>query len=790
MIRFFSVAVLAALCSLAAVSNAFAQQLRISGTVDDSSGGVVPDAKVILRDPAGSTSQANTDAAGKYQFDGLMPGAYELIVSRDGFASTTRAVTLGNDSSTINVTLQVADLVTAIKVVAVGGLSDSLIVPTTAGGRLDLPLIDTPASATTLSGTDIRLRGDVSVNAAVSRAVGITAQTNVRSGGNSVAARGFGGSSVAFLYDGIRNSAALGNLGWPYDTWTVERIEVLNGPASVLYGIGGIGGSINIVPRRPSANAQQTVRVSGGSFDTFKAALGATGPISERVLYRVDISRQQSEGFIDRGKNSSWAFAGALAFLVSDKLKATLLTDWSYIKPMAYYGLPMVNGVPSRALRKENYITGDNKVYYDDKSTRAEVDWAPRPGLTVKSTTSFFLGDRLWRHGATEFNYRPATNDIIRSGYLQFAHDQFQWNNLTEVRLKSRIGSRENTLAFGGEVERVNYQWSGLSWPGATSVVSLFDPVPGLTLPASTATVRDQRNLWNRYSVFAEDRLELTPAFSAVGGVRLDSQALHRIDLTIPNSGQTDRTYSPVNWRVGGVYKVRRDTSLYAQYSKAVDAIGGVSITAAQMALNPSRGFQFEAGVKQSARDGRVEWTIAGYRIVKKDLLVPDPLVLANLIQVGQQSSQGVEATLGFDVVSGLRIGFNGTLLKPQFDEFFENVGGVRTSREGNKPTNVPWQAGNLLATWSFSNNWLAQGSVRFVGKRFINTTNTLSLPSYTVVDASLRRSISERVAIDFRLNNVFNEFYAFSFAGNGRGGGNWNLGTPRSFELSLTTGF
>jgi len=290
--------------------------------------------------------------------------------------------------------------------------------------------------------------------------------------------------------------------------------------------------------------------------------------------------------------------------------------------------------------------------------------------------------------------------------------------------------------------------------------------------------------------VFAEDRLELTPALSVVGGVRLDSQALDRIDLTRSVDNEIERRYSPVNWRAGSVYKVRRDTSLYAQYSKAVDAIGGVSITAAQMLLNPSRGFQFEAGVKQSALDGRVEWTLAGYRIVKKDLLVPDPLVLATLIQVGQQSSQGVEATLDVDVVSGLRVSFNGTVLRPRFDEFFENVGGVRTSREGNQPTNVPSQSANLLASWSFANQWLAQGSVRYVGQRFINTANAQSLPSYTVVDASVRRSVSDKVAIDLRLNNLFDEFYAFSFAGNGRGGGNWNLGMPRSFELSITAGF
>jgi iron complex outermembrane receptor protein len=124
---------------------------------------------------------------------------------------------------------------------ASGMLTNSLIATTNAGSRLGLTALDTPASVTTLAGTDIRLRGDVSVNSSVTRAVGITSTMSTGGGGNTVAARGFGGSSVAFLYDGIRNQAGLGNRGWPYDPWTVDRIEVLNGPASVLYGIGASG---------------------------------------------------------------------------------------------------------------------------------------------------------------------------------------------------------------------------------------------------------------------------------------------------------------------------------------------------------------------------------------------------------------------------------------------------------------------------------------------------------------------------------------------------------------------
>lgn len=775
---------------LAVTPDAFGQQLRISGTVDDGIG-VVPAANVTLRNAAGATMHSGTDGSGRYAFDGLSSGVYHVTVTVDGYAPASRSVTLTDRSPTVDVTLRVAEIVTSVQVTAVGALGSSLAAPTLAGSRLNLATIDIPASATTLSGVDIRLRGDVSVNAAVTRAVGITSTYNVGGGGNTVAARGFGGSSVAFMYDGIRNMAGLGNLGWPYDPWTVERIEVLNGPSSVLFGIGGIGGSINIVPRRPVADRQHATRVSMGSFGTYKAAVDTTGPLTERLLYRVDISRQQSDGYIDRGKSESTAVSGSLAFLSSDTLKLTLMNDWAYIKPMNYNGLPMINGVTRPELREQNYGTNDVDVYFNENSTRLELDWIPRPGVSVRNTASFLHGDRLWQQGPTQLNYEPATNEVIRAGFGKFEQDQNQFNDQIEVAWHGRIAGRENTFVVGGDVERLAFTRIVTQWPGRTSVVSLLNPVPG-TYPEMGATITQaQTSFVNRFSIFTEERLELTPALSVVGGLRFDNQAVTRRDLVTAAGTEVKRTYRPVNWRAGAVYEIRPNTNLYGQFSKATDALSGVSgITAAQMAFDPSRGWQIELGIKQSARDGRLEWTLAGYRIVKTDLLIPDPIQIATLIQVGSQSSRGVEATLGFDVVSGLRIGINGTVLEPQFDEFFENVGGVRTSRGGNRPTNVPWKSGNLLATWSFRRNWLAQGSLRYVGERYIDTANTLVLPSYTVVDANLRRSLTSKMAVDLRLANLFDKFYAYNFSGNGRGGGNWNVGAPRAVELSLTAEF
>jgi hypothetical protein len=218
--RRIGLCVLSFLCSLffTTGTTVFAQQLSITGTVDDGTG-VVPDVTVTLRDAAGAVKEVTTDTVGTYRINGLKPGEYQLVVGREGYATANRTVVVTKQSRTVNITLQVGALSTSVDVVGVaaGALTNSLTSSTNAGSRLDLTALDTPASVTTLSGTDIRLRGDISINSSVTRAVGVTSTFSVGGGGNTVAARGFGGSSIAFMYDGIRNQAGLGNLGWPYD---------------------------------------------------------------------------------------------------------------------------------------------------------------------------------------------------------------------------------------------------------------------------------------------------------------------------------------------------------------------------------------------------------------------------------------------------------------------------------------------------------------------------------------------------------------------------------------------
>src|SRR6185436_7870806 len=157
--------------------------------------------------------------------------------------------------------------------------------------------------------------------------------------------------------------------------------------------------------------------------------------------------------------------------------------------------------------------------------------------------------------------------------------------------------------------------------------------------------------------------------------------------------------------------------NIYAQYATAIDPVANACcISAAQLDYAMSEGKQTEIGLKQSAWDGRLEWTLAAYDITKNKLLTPNPNDLGSSIQVGEQSSRGVEASIAVSFAETWRIELNGTVLRARYEDFSEVVNGKSESRKGNRPINTPERSANLWLTWAFLPHWNAQAGARYVG--------------------------------------------------------------------------
>lgn len=764
---------------------AFAQAGGLTGRVSDPQGGVIVGAVVTLSPVAGNARTTRTANDGSFTFEQLPAGDYTVEIEAPGFTTARQRVNIASATRTLNVPLQIAGLVEDVSVT--GSAATTLTQPTLTASRLGLSLLDLPASVHIISGEAIRERGDISVAEAKGRAVGVVTQADPGNGGGSVSARGFGGvGSVMQLFDGDQLFVGAGTVTFPFDPWTVDRIEVLGGPSSVLYGTGAIGGVVNVVPRKPNPFFRENeLRIAGGSFNSFRAAADSAGPITDRTAYRADLSYNRSDGWIERGTSDSTAVSASLRHEVTPTLSLTISEDFGYQNPDTYFGTPSLNGRVDESIRKINYNVADADIWYRDNWTQVKAEWTPSATFRLRSGLQVLDTQRHWKN-LENYTIDPAAETVFREFYLEIFHRQRQYGNRTDALVNSRLFGRANTLTVGFDYNFVRFQHENNGPFLGESTVDLRNPVPGTFINAAGTSPRF-RTRTHRVAMFAEDRFVLSPRVSLVAGVRVDRYDVDRRDLV--TNGSAARAYAPASWRGGVVYAVRPALSIYGQYSTATDVIGNVvSNSPARLLLDPTVGRQVEAGVKQTFWQRRGEWTFAGYYIVKENLLAADPNNPGTQLQIGQQSSRGIETTFAISLPQGVRVDANLALLDARFDDFSQNVRGVAVSRAGNTPPNIAEQSANLWVTWDAPRDWQFRGGLRYVGDRFWNNANAGTVPGYTVIDAGVRRRLTANVAVDLRTYNLSDRLYATTYYDSTEP--QWLLGRPRSAEVALIVGF
>ena len=574
-------------------------------------------------------------------------------------------------------------------------------------------------------------RGQHTINDAVTQdATGFTASPAPGNGGLSFNTRGFtGNGTVMTLYDGTRLYVGSGTLTFPFDTWSAQRIEVLRGPASVMYGEGAIGGAINVISKMPLSTPRNEAEVSVDSNLTRRLAVDSGGPINKDVSYRVTAIGNMSDGWVDRDKTSNVAVSAAVRVQASDTLAWTLSSDYGDRSPSRYFGTPLINGKLDESLRFKNFNVTDSNIRYRDSWNQLKTEWDVTDAITIHNVLYYLNSQRHW-HDVESYAWNPKTGLIDRSSYIEIFHDQQQIGDRMDATLRGHVLGMTNEFVAGFDVNRIEFTHTNNSPFGGTSSVNPTSFDPGLFL-SPNATVPAFHSVTNQYALFAENRLSVTEQLSVVGGARLDQPTIERADLITPANG-FEKSFSAPSWRAGAVYNPVKDLALYGQYSTAVDPVSNlITLTLPNKDFQLSTGKQAEIGIKQSFWQGRGEWTLAGYQIVKNNLLARDPSNPANTIaqQIGQQSSRGVEATLGLVLDGGWRIDANTAWLRAKYDDFTQLLNGQIVNFAGNVPVNVPQQVSNIWLTWAFAPQWSVNAGVQIVGKTFADNANTLTPP-------------------------------------------------------------
>ena len=666
---------------------------------------------------------------------------------------------------------------------------------TDTGSRLGLTARETPAIVDILSERQIAELGARTNVEALNRAPGVTSSLVATSPG-APTMRGFSGGAVGLLYDGMR-VATPGIFSRASDSFMFERIEILKGPASVLYGEGALAGAINLVPKRAELGRDRTSALASyGSFDSVRLAGDVNLALGERAALRGVAAHGRSNGYVNDAAAEFLASSLSATFKPTDRLTLELAADYSEDDyDTADLGIPLVpralardpsaaatgpgDLVIDRALRKTNYNVTDAVLTSDTLWLRSRVRWDINDALTFSNELGDYRSDRRFIN-AEIFSFNRGSGLLDRSTGI-VTHDIEYTIERPTLSGDVTIGGLRNRFAIGAELSSLSF--ATRRYFSTTTSVDLFAPVRG-TFPGGTGSVPppNQKSDVDVAAVFFENAMNLSSRWIIAGGLRHDWIDL---DRRLLDSAPFEREYSAMSYRLGTVYDLAPKTQLFAQYSKAVAPIGNLLlISLANSRFDLSEGDAIEAGIKSSFWDDRVDVTLAGYRLVQDGIITRDPANPTLSVQGGQQSSRGVELSLSASLTSQLRIDANYTKLDAEFDELIE-AGGI--SRAGKTPPRIPETVANLFAFYSFEALPVTvSAGLRHAGRFYTDNANTIRARGYTTFDAALGYKVSFG-EITVRGRNLSDEFYVdYSDVSSTQ----FQVAQPRSVEIAVLASF
>lgn len=347
-----------------------------------------------------------------------------------------------------------------------------------------------------------------------------------------------------------------------------------------------------------------------------------------------------------------------------------------------------------------------------------------------------------------------------------------------ELTHNGELFNQRSDWAFGLDYN-VNHHTGFPTSSGVFDVIDPFNFDPGNFSDLGIGALQQGRsNRVEMLSAFIENRQGLTNRLSLVTALRYD-----HIDFRLiksPGSTATTSQWDTFSGRVGLVFDLNDDVSVYSQYSTSSEPPGGTLTTSSNSTIDNfdiSKGRQIEIGAKFNYLDDRGSATIAAYHIVRENFLVRDPNDNSQFLQVGQQTSKGIELASSFEFTSKIRADGNIAFVNAEYDQFFE--GGV--SRAGNTPSNVPKRVANLWLISEPSLDWDLGIGTRYVDSVKANNANTQYLPPYTLFDAYARYRVDSHLDVTLRGRNLSDKLYAYVGSGT-----QYYVGEPRSVELTL----
>ncbi|MBB4723726.1 TonB-dependent siderophore receptor [Xanthomonas euvesicatoria] len=658
----------------------------------------------------------------------------------------------------------------------------------TGATKTDAPLRDLPISARVLDRTLLEDAGVTDLAGALELASGITKANNLGGLWDSYSMRGFTGDpnfSSDYMVNGFNASRGYNGLR---DAANTQNIEVIKGPASALYGRGEPGGAVNIVTKKPLFQPQHSVDVSAGRFDSYRAAIDSTGPLSENVAYRLNVMHKDQHSFRDTVDSDSTLLAPSLLWMPTPDTTVSYELEAVRLHTPFDRGVTAIGGDANR-LPASRFLGEPRDGDIDLHSTGHQLfvvhgldqTWSVQGGATYRDSGMRGFSTEPWTLQADQ-----------RSLRRERRYRDYQGRDIAaraEVLGSLQAGRVTHNVLFGIDGNRFDdsrFQQRARSAATPYSI-DVLAPRYGLAQPGRLSTITDTDERQQVWGAYAQDQIDLGARWKALLGLRYDH---YRQDLDNHLRGTTQRASDGVaSPRAGMTFHVDDALSLYASAAAGFRPNSGVGANGQSFAPEKSR--SLETGLKYVQPGDGLEATVAAFRIDKKNVLSLDPADTSFSLPVGQMRSQGVE----LDLLGRLSTHLAASVGLAYTDSQVTRSSAAAASTglaEGRRFPNVPRLSGNAFLNYEqplTGKRSAALGvGVLHTGERLgsVDSNTDFVLPAYTVWRAVGHYDLSQRLRLYAKVENLTDcRYAAFSYSEQ------WVYpGAPRSWTVGAQLRF
>ncbi len=631
-------------------------------------------------------------------------------------------------------------------------------------------LVKTPQSVSVVTRDQMDALDATSVSQALRYTAGAFTEYRGSSNRNDeVFVRGF--SYVPKFLDGLSFGATASSQTGTVDPWLLERVELVRGPASVLFGQVNPGGLISMTSKRPTSEPIHKVQFSTGNRDLAEGAFDFGGPLSDdgRVLYRLNGIARTQHNQVEDYKDSRVAIAPAITWYPNDQTRFTLLTSYQKDPDAGYRNFLPAYGTVTSANGK--YIPLDFNVSDPDydQSWREqtmvgyEFEHQFNDMMTFRQNARYASIKQKYRY-LVYFNSKPESTLLSRRAqHEERTTNEFGIDNQLEAQFAT--AQMNHTLLGGLDYKSSNDRQLLMRGSGSQYDMDWTHPVYGVNVDESTFSTasHEQQNL-DQMGLYLQDQMSWNNWELLLSG-RYDWTEVRTTDYI--NSEKTQQNDNKFTWRTGLLYAFDFGLSPYISYSTSYEPNLQTNRAPGSAPFKPTTGKQTEVGVKYQPVDNTL-MSLALYDLKQSNVSTYNS-TLGWFENAGEVRSKGVEAEIHSSLWDSVNLIGSYTYTDA------ETVNTTVAGTEGKTPARIPAHMASAFASYTFPGGPLKSLTtgvgVRYIGTSYGDAKNTFKVPAVDLYDAMVSYELGELnsslkgAAVQFNVNNIADTKYVASCA-------------------------